>query len=237
MRWIQGDLSTGEGIAEAVSGVETIVHAATHSPVARRGRFKARDLVRSPADVDIHGTEALLSSAAHASVGHIVHVSIVGLEHTRRLPYSRVKHRAEGFVRSGGVPWSIARATPFYWLMERLLGDAVRRPVVMLPRDVRWQCVDSDEFARFLVACVTDGQRGERMDYAGPEALTMREMAERYMTARGIEKRIREIALPARAERAMTAGNTSASGHRGSTTWAEWLERGPSNSSGARMAA
>jgi len=31
--------------------------------------------------------------------------------------------------------------------------------------------------------------------------------------------------VPARVERAMTAGNTSSSGHRGTTTWAEWLER------------
>jgi uncharacterized protein YbjT (DUF2867 family) len=225
VNWVKGDLATGEGIAEAVGGVDTIVHAATHSPAARRGRFKARDLLRSPKDVDIRGTDALMRAAAQASVDHIVHVSIVGLEHTARLPYSHVKLRAEGFVRSGGVPWSIARATPFYWLLERFLDEAVKRRTVTLPRNVKMQCVDSDEFARFLVACVVDGQRGERMDFAGPEALTMREMAEQYMAARGLEKRIREIRLPARAERAMTAGNTSSSGHRGTTTWVDWLRR------------
>ena len=64
----------------------------------------------------------------------------------------------------------------------------------------------------------------------------MREMGEQYMAARGIEKRIREIGLPARAERAMTAGNTSSSGHRGTTTWAEWLGRDREAASG-RMAA
>ena len=105
-----------------------------------------------------------------------------------------------------------------------------------LPRNVRLQCVDSDEFARFLVACVTDGQRGERMDFAGPEALTVREMAEQYMEARGLERRIREIGLPERAEHAMTAGNTSPSGHRGTTTWAEWLGRDDERAAG-RMAA
>ncbi len=236
VNWIKGDLATGEGIAEAVAGAESIVHTATHSPAAQRGRFKARDLVRSPTDVDIRGTDALMRAAAQASVDHIVHVSIVGLEHTARLPYSRVKLRAEGFVRSGGVPWSIARSTPFYWLLERFMDAAVKRRTVMLPRDVRMQCVDSDEFARFLVACVGDGHRGERMDFAGPEALTMREMAEQYLAARGLEKRIREIGLPARAERAMTAGNTSSSGHRGTTTWAEWLGRDREAAAG-RMAA
>jgi uncharacterized protein YbjT (DUF2867 family) len=221
--WVQGDLATGEGIPEAVADVETIVHAATHSPSAQRGRLKARDLVRSPTDVDIRGTETLVHAAAQASVEHVIHVSIVGLERTARLPYSRVKLRAEGYVRSGGVPWSIARATPFYWLLERFLDNALNRPVAMVPRNVRMQCVDSDEFARFLVTCVTDGQRGERMDFAGPEALTMREMAEQFMAARGLDKRIREIRLPGRVERAITAGNTSSSGHRGTRTWAEWL--------------
>jgi uncharacterized protein YbjT (DUF2867 family) len=235
VNWIEGDLATGEGVAEAVAGVDSIVHAATHSPAAQRGRFRARDLVRSPTDVDIRGTDALMRAAAHASVDHILHVSIVGLEHTSRLPYSRVKLRAEGFVRSGGVPWSIARSTPFFWLIERFLDEAAKRRTVTLPRNVRMQCADSDEFARFLVACVADGQRGERMDFAGPEALTMREMAEQYMAARGVEKRIREIGLPERVERAMTAGNTSSSGHRGTTTWAEWL--GDRDAAAGRLAA
>jgi uncharacterized protein YbjT (DUF2867 family) len=223
--WVEGDLATGEGIAEAVAGTDTIVHAATHSPAAQRGRLGLRDLLRSPTDVDIRGTDALMRAAAQASVDHVVHVSIVGLERTSRLPYSRVKLRGEGFVRSGGVPWSIVRATPFYWLLERFLASALRRRLAFVPRDVRIQCVDSDEFARFVVSCVTDGHRGERMDFAGPEALTMRELAEQYMAAKGIERRIRELPLPERVERAVTTGNTSASGHRGTTTWAEWLER------------
>ena len=45
------------------------------------------------------------------------------------------------------------------------------------------------------------------------------------MAARGIEKRLREVPLPERLERAITSGNTSASGHRGMTTWSEWLAR------------
>lgn len=38
---IRGDLATGEGAREAVSGVRTIVHAATMSPAAQRGHFSA----------------------------------------------------------------------------------------------------------------------------------------------------------------------------------------------------
>ena len=64
------------------------------------------------------------------------------------------------------------------------------------------------------------------MDFAGPEALTLREMAEQLTAAREVDRRIHELPLPGRVERALTTGNTSASGHRGTTTWAEWLARG-----------
>src|SRR5690349_1079137 len=48
VEWIHGDLATGRGITEAVSGTEAIVHAATFSPAARRGTIRPVDLVRSP---------------------------------------------------------------------------------------------------------------------------------------------------------------------------------------------
>ncbi|HSD02014.1 MAG TPA: hypothetical protein VLB81_06585 [Gaiellales bacterium] len=71
-----------------------------------------------------------------------------------------------------------------------------------------------------------DGHRGERADFAGPEALTLREMAEQLTAAREVEKRIHELPLPGRVERALTTENTSASGHCARTMWAEWLARG-----------
>ena len=50
VEWIQGDLATGRGITEAVSGTEVIVHAATFSPAARRGWPLPTKLPMQPAD-------------------------------------------------------------------------------------------------------------------------------------------------------------------------------------------
>ena len=36
VEWIRGDLATGEGIADALAGSQTLIHAATLSPAARR---------------------------------------------------------------------------------------------------------------------------------------------------------------------------------------------------------
>jgi uncharacterized protein YbjT (DUF2867 family) len=72
--WIQGDLATGEGIAEAVADAHTIVHAATLSPAARRGRFRLGDFFRSPPDVDVQGTRRLLAQAKQAGAEHFLRV-------------------------------------------------------------------------------------------------------------------------------------------------------------------
>lgn len=221
--WVTGDLATGEGVRDAVAGVETIIHAATNSPAARRGRFTVGDFLRSPADVDVGGTRALLSEGEEAGVGHFIHVSIVGLEHLRRVPYSGRKLEAEQIVRDSNVPWSIVRATGFYWLLERMFQSMLKKRIIALPAHALMAPVDSDEFADFIVECVADGPRGEREDFAGPQTLSMIELMEEYLTARGQRRRIRRAPLPKKIQAAMTAGNTSGDARLGTTTWAQWL--------------
>ncbi len=225
VEWITGDLATGEGVREAVAGVDAIVHAATHSPAAQRGRFRLGDFVRSPADVDVEGTRALLEAGEREGIGQFVHVSIAGLRSMRRLPYARRKLEAEALVRGSDVPWSIVRATGFYWLLERMFENMVSQPVLALPAHACMAPVDSDEFADEIVDCVVRRRLGEREDFAGPQTLTMTELMEQYLTAGGRTRRIRRAPLPKKLQRAITAGNTAASAgaRRGTTTWAQWL--------------
>jgi uncharacterized protein YbjT (DUF2867 family) len=128
-----------------------------------------------------------------------------------------VKLAAEQLVRESAVPWSIVRATGFYWLLER--------PIVLCPRDVHMQPVDSDEFADFVVAALADGPRHEREDFVGPETLTMRELAEQYLAARGLRRRIWNAPLPRSVRQALEAGNTSPEARQRVATWSEWLRR------------
>ena len=225
VEWITGDLATGDGVRGAVDGVDTIVHAATHSPAAQRGRFRLGDFVRSPADVDVQGTRALLAAGEQEGIEQFVHVSIAGLEHMRRLPYSRRKLEAEQAVRSSDVPWSIVRATGFYWLLERMCENMVTQRVLALPAHACMAPVDSDDFAGDIVGCVADGRLGEREDFAGPQTLTMIGLMEQYLAATGRTRRIRRAPLPKKLQVAITAGNTSAGARRGTTTWAQWLQR------------
>lgn len=219
--WVRGDLATGAGIADAVAGVDAIIHAATDSPSAQRGRFRARDFVRSPSAVDVAGTRALLDAAARESVAHVVHVSIVGVEDSR-LPYMRVKLAAEQLVREASTPWSIVRATPFYWLLDRFLAHMRRLPVWVLPRRLDTRPCDSRDFARYVVDCTLEGPGGLRPDFAGPEVVGLRELAREYQQERGLRRPIIALPLPEAATRAagaLPAGDAVL----GATTWRQWL--------------
>src|SRR5882724_4655948 len=61
VEWVRGDLATGEGLRSALQGVDTVINAATYSPIARRGSVRPVDFFKSPATVDVEGTERLLA--------------------------------------------------------------------------------------------------------------------------------------------------------------------------------
>lgn len=52
VEWAKGDLATGAGLRDALPGVDTVINAATSSPIARRGGVRPVDFFRSPSAVD-----------------------------------------------------------------------------------------------------------------------------------------------------------------------------------------
>ncbi|HEX8906151.1 MAG TPA: NAD(P)H-binding protein, partial [Longimicrobiaceae bacterium] len=104
--FVQGDIATGTGLADAVAGIDTIVNAASATTDPKQGHA-----------TDVVGTRRLLEAASGAGVRHVVHVSIVGIERVQAVPYYRHKLNAERVVRGAGVPWTILRATQFHPLI------------------------------------------------------------------------------------------------------------------------
>lgn len=212
VEWANADLVTGEGLAAAVEGAEAVVHAAS-------------DPRRAEA-VDVGGTRRLLEAARAAGVAHLVYISIVGVD---EIPfgYYRRKLAAERLVESSGVPYSVLRATQFHSLVDFLLTQAARVPLVMpLPTDFKFRSVAESEVAGRLSACVGAGPRGRLADFGGPRVQTLGEMARAWKGARGVTKRVVRLPLPGAVAAAFRAGkNTAPDGERGTTGWEEWLSR------------
>ena len=114
---------TGEGVAEAVSGVHTVV-----------------DVSNSPswADDDVlnfftTSTRNLLNAERAAGVRHHVALSIVGADRATESGYMRAKVAQEKVISESGSPYSIVRATQFFEFVDGIAdsladGDTVRAP-------------------------------------------------------------------------------------------------------------
>ncbi|HET6228984.1 MAG TPA: NAD(P)H-binding protein [Longimicrobiaceae bacterium] len=211
--WVRSDLATGEGLAEAVDGIDAIIHAAS-SPR------------KDTEETDVHGTRRLLEAAKAAGVAHVVYVSIVGIDRAAGFPYYAQKLAAEGVVREGGVPYTILRASQFHDFLETMIGWTARLRFAPLPRGWQVQPVDVDEVARELWRCVDAGPRDAVPDLVGPELLTMDGAARTWAAARGLKTRIFTLPLPGSLSRAMRAGALTHPDVRGpGLTWADWLRR------------
>ncbi|HET7053955.1 MAG TPA: NAD(P)H-binding protein [Solirubrobacterales bacterium] len=163
------NLTTGEGIADALAGVEAVVNAANAGP-------------RNAAPVLVEGTQRLLRAEAAAGVRHHVDVSIVGCD---RVPtrYYGVKVAQEKAVAAGDVPWSLLRATQFHSLLAWAFESAARWR--LSPRgSARLQPVDPTVVAERLAEAVHAAPGGRIPDVAGPEVLTLSELARTWSAAK-----------------------------------------------------
>jgi uncharacterized protein YbjT (DUF2867 family) len=230
IEWAIGDLATGEGLPAALQNVDIVINAATHSPIARRGGIRPVDFFKSPSAVDVEGTERLLALCRDARINHFLHVSIVGLDYAS-LPYARVKLAGERLVRKSSVPWSVVRAMPFYYLLEKMLAGVVWLPMWPLPKTL-FNPVDTSDVADYLVKCAFDGRRGMRVDIGGPDELSWIDVGRQYQGARGLHRAILPVPLSDRMARGM--GFVVSNGVRGTLPWSTWLRQ---RSAEARKAA
>ncbi|MFI6161204.1 SDR family oxidoreductase [Micromonospora haikouensis] len=212
VEWTVVDLATGAGLAEAVTGVEAVLHLASLPGGGRRTH-----------QVDVLGTRQLAVTAGRAGVGHLVHVSIVGVDRVP-FPYYRHKLAAERVIAEGPVPWSVLRATQFHPFLDRLLTMSGRLGPVIGDRALLVQPVDPGEVAARLSARLSAGPLGDIEEYGGPQVLRFDEAAYAWRAARRSRRPLLPVRLPGRLGRALRAGGlTTSATPTGTRTWADHL--------------
>lgn len=212
--WAVADLATGEGLEAAVEGAGAIVHCAT-----------------GPRH-DVAGTRRLIESAeragdrAGADGPHLVYISIVGID---EIPffYYRAKLAAERLIESGGLPWTILRATQFHDLVAGLTSAQRRLPAVLEPSGFRVQPVEVTEVAARLAELARGAPAGRVPDMGGPEIRPFRELARATMRAGGWRRPIVPLRLPGESFRAFRRGaNLCPERAVGTVTFDEYLAAG-----------
>jgi uncharacterized protein YbjT (DUF2867 family) len=204
------DLTSGEGLADALADADTIVDAANSTKHAEK--------------VLVAGTRRLLEAGAAAGVTHHVAISIVGID---RVPmsYYRVKLAQEEAIESGPLPFSILRATQFPQLLETAFATAARfgvRPT----GTAKAQPICPEVVAARLAAVALAAPAGRLPDIAGPRIQTLSELSGAWATARGRHRLPLRVPAWGKMGKALAAGGLC---DRAATTpgedFEEWLRR------------
>ena len=214
VQYVTGDLSTGEGIAEALDGIETVVHLA--------GSSKGDDLK----------TQHLVEAAAPAPVRHLVYISVVGAD---RIPvesgldramfgYFEAKLASERIVADSGIPFTILRATQFHELFQTTARQMAKMPVIPAPSGFRLQTIGADEVAARLVELALGEPAGRVPDLAGPDVFSFKDMLHSYLESTDRHRLIVPLRMPGKAARAFREGaNLAPDRAVGQETWQEFL--------------
>src|SRR5262245_55602031 len=221
------DVVTGEGLAEALAGVETVIDTAT-----------------GPSPEEGPATEFFAASARNlqtlgerAGVRRIVVVSIIGIDRFTG-GYQAAKQVQERAMVAGPVPARILRAAQFHEFVPELVDWGRQNGVTYLPK-MRTQLVAARTVAEALadLATMPDPEpavtgAAHVPEIAGPRAESLVEMARLLVARRGDPVRIEPVTDTGVGEGALLANGALLPGPHATLagpTFEEWLEAGPAH--------
>ena len=203
-------MASGAGLPGAMTGLDAVV-----------------DVLQGPSAVLVDGVRRALAAASAEGVGHVVSLSIVGVDRVH-LRYYRAKVAQEAEVRTSGVPWSVVRATQFHSLVAGLFAAGARGGVLPLVR-APIQPVDVRDVAGALVDRVEAGPDGAVSHFGGPRVERLDRLARAWAAAEGVRRLPLPLPLPAAGSmlRAVRDGGlTDPTAARGRVGFHEWLRAG-----------
>jgi uncharacterized protein YbjT (DUF2867 family) len=168
------DLVTGDGLVNALAGVDSVVDVTNCTAVDR-----------DEAVATFHAMTAnLLAAEARSGVRHHVLLSIAGVDRVAGNAHYAGKREQERLVAEGAVPWTIVPATQFHDFAAMVTswterdGTATIAPLLVQP-------IAPADVADVLAEVATGAPQGRHRDVAGPEPHDLVDMARRTNEARG----------------------------------------------------
>jgi uncharacterized protein YbjT (DUF2867 family) len=168
------DISTGEGLDDALVGVDTVIDVTNiQAPDAETTRSLFATATRN-----------LLAAEQRARVRHHVLLSIVGIERLEGNAHLAGKRRQEQLLSDSPVPVTIQRATQFYEFAWQVVQWTRQGQVATVP-PLLVQPIAAADVGDVLAEIATSAPQGRVADLAGPEPQDLVDMARRTLAARG----------------------------------------------------
>jgi uncharacterized protein YbjT (DUF2867 family) len=211
------DVITGDGLAEALTGVEAIVDTSTQptpDETAATEFFKT-------------ATRNLMTAGTAAGVQRMVVVSIVGADRFGG-GYGAAVMEHERLAMAGPIPAVVLRATQFHEFVPELMQWGRRGDVIQMP-EMRTQLIAAQAAGAELAAMALDPsiEPGTVRQVAGPRVEKLVDVARLVAERRGDPTPIEEVFDPSdpaaeayRSGALLPERGTKVAG----PTFAEWLE-------------
>jgi NAD(P)H-binding len=218
------DVITGEGLAEALDGVDCIVDAATG---ASPDQEDATTFFTTAA-ANLH------AAGSGAGVAHIVAVSIIGCDRFHS-GYNAAKFAHEEALLSGPIPVSILRAAQFHELVAQMVEWGMQGETCFVPT-MRTQPVAARTVAEALAnmaarpVVVHRTSRAAAMpvpEIAGPKEESLVAMAELLIARRGDDLLVEAVNDTADPDRELYTGGGLLPGDHATLagpTYEQWLD-------------
>jgi uncharacterized protein YbjT (DUF2867 family) len=213
------DVITGEGLDEALTGVETIIDVAT-----------------GPSPDQEEATEFFTTSARNlqeagerAGVRRLVAVSIIGIDKFSG-GYNAAKVAQEQTLRAGPIPVRIVRAAQFHEFVEEVMRWFTQGDVCYVWK-MRTQLVSARAVAEEVVALATapdaEFDAAQTIEVAGPREERLVEVARLVAARRGEGLRVEEQSDGTYPDSELYANGAALPGPRAKLvgpTFEEWLD-------------
>jgi NADH dehydrogenase len=168
------DVISGEGLAEAMAGVDRVAHLV--AIIIEKGSQRFDAVIRG-------GTEGVVREAERAGVKKLVYVSAIGAAPDPKFPYWRAKWEAEQIVTGSSLNYTIVRPSLVFGPEDDFfnrLADMVRRsPLVPIAGagKTKFQPIGLDDLVTCITASLQEGTHDRQtVEVGGPEQLTYNEL-------------------------------------------------------------
>jgi uncharacterized protein YbjT (DUF2867 family) len=212
------DLVTGEGLSEALEGVESVVDAAS---------WPANEQ-KEATDFFLAASRNLQELGERAGVQRMVVVSIIGADRfSTGYIASKVPH--EEAMQAGPIPVHILRAAQFHEFVPLFLEWGRQGDVIYVPQ-MRTQLVAARTVAEALADLATapepEATTGPIPEIAGPREESLVEVAKLVVARRGDSARVEVVSDPNDPEQALYASGALLPGPHAvlaGPTFEQWL--------------
>jgi uncharacterized protein YbjT (DUF2867 family) len=182
------DLITGEGLSEALRGVDVVIDVS--NPFPQDDTVGLHEALTS-------ATRNVVKNCAAQGVGHLVFLSIAGVEDAvfDNFPYYAAKRAQEGIVEDSPLRSTIVKSTQWHEFATNpaavtFLDDEV------LVEDWLIQPVAADTVAEVLVETALNPPGAAVITITGPEQIRLPELTSRMLARSGDSRNVRVAAPP-----------------------------------------